>query len=64
MVIPGDPEEMAEFQSQTLAASRYTLQLTFPTVHIYLPSKKFYESIYNRSEGLENVGWVWRTHLF
>ncbi|XP_029142482.1 autophagy-related protein 2 homolog A, partial [Protobothrops mucrosquamatus] len=48
MVIPGDPEEMAEFQSQTLAASHYTLELTFPTVHIYLPSKKFYESIYNR----------------
>ncbi|XP_032089810.1 autophagy-related protein 2 homolog A isoform X2 [Thamnophis elegans] len=48
MVIPGDPEEMAEFQSQTLAASRYTLELTFPTVHIFLPSKKFYESIYNR----------------
>ncbi|XP_060538512.1 autophagy-related protein 2 homolog A [Pantherophis guttatus] len=36
MVIPGDPEEMAEFQSQTLAASRYTLELTFPTVHIFL----------------------------
>ncbi|XP_026541578.1 autophagy-related protein 2 homolog A isoform X1 [Notechis scutatus] len=48
MVIPGDPEEMAEFQSETLAASRYTLELTFPTVHIFLPSKKFYESIYNR----------------
>ncbi|XP_007440636.2 autophagy-related protein 2 homolog A [Python bivittatus] len=48
MVIPGDPEEMAEFQSQTLAASRYTLELTFPTIHIFFPSKKFYESIYNR----------------
>ncbi|KAM6435330.1 autophagy-related protein 2 homolog A isoform 1-T1 [Liasis olivaceus] len=48
MVIPGDPEEMAEFQSQTLAASRYTLELSFPTIHIFFPSKKFYESIYNR----------------
>uniref|UniRef100_A0A8C6YFC8 Autophagy related 2A n=1 Tax=Naja naja TaxID=35670 RepID=A0A8C6YFC8_NAJNA len=48
MVIPGDPEEMAEFQTETLAASRHTLELTFPTVHIFLPSKKFYESIYNR----------------
>ncbi|KAG8146526.1 hypothetical protein E2320_013678 [Naja naja] len=40
MVIPGDPEEMAEFQTETLAASRHTLELTFPTVHIFLPSKK------------------------
>ncbi|XP_053224319.1 autophagy-related protein 2 homolog A isoform X2 [Podarcis raffonei] len=48
MVIPGDPEEMAEFQSQTLEASQYALEVTFPTMHIFLPSKDFYESIYNR----------------
>uniref|UniRef100_A0A670ZLI9 Autophagy related 2A n=1 Tax=Pseudonaja textilis TaxID=8673 RepID=A0A670ZLI9_PSETE len=59
MVIPGDPEEMAEFQNETLAASRYTLELTFPTVHIFLPSKKFYESIYNRSAGSGDTGGLW-----
>ncbi|XP_051900923.1 LOW QUALITY PROTEIN: autophagy-related protein 2 homolog A-like [Pristis pectinata] len=48
MVIPGDPEEMAEFQSQTLATSRYVLELTLPALHLLLPSKEFYESVYNR----------------
>uniref|UniRef100_A0ABM5F3Q6 Autophagy-related protein 2 homolog A-like isoform X2 n=1 Tax=Pogona vitticeps TaxID=103695 RepID=A0ABM5F3Q6_9SAUR len=48
MVIPGDPEEMAQFQAQTLEASQYTLEVTFPVMHIFLPSKEFYESIYNR----------------
>ncbi|KAJ7307129.1 hypothetical protein JRQ81_009111 [Phrynocephalus forsythii] len=48
MVIPGDPEEIAEFQAQTLEASQYALEVTFPIVHIFLPSKEFYESIYNR----------------
>ncbi|XP_048370192.1 autophagy-related protein 2 homolog A [Sphaerodactylus townsendi] len=48
MVIPGDPEEMAEFQAQTMAASQYALEVLFPTAHIFLPSKEFYESIYNR----------------
>ncbi|XP_069752323.1 autophagy-related protein 2 homolog A [Narcine bancroftii] len=48
MVIPGDPEEMAEFQSQTLATSRYVLEMTLPTLHLLLPGKEFYASIYNR----------------
>ncbi|XP_032871105.1 autophagy-related protein 2 homolog A [Amblyraja radiata] len=48
MVIPGDPEEMAEFQSRTLASSQYVLELILPTLHLLLPSKEFYESIYNR----------------
>ncbi|XP_042294778.1 autophagy-related protein 2 homolog A isoform X2 [Sceloporus undulatus] len=48
MVIPGDPEEMAKFQTQTLEASQYALEVTFPTMHIFLPSKEFYENIYNR----------------
>ncbi|CAM4578212.1 unnamed protein product [Lepidochelys olivacea] len=48
MVIPGDPEEMADFQAKTVAASQYTLEVTLPSVHIFLPSKEVYESIYNR----------------
>ncbi|XP_048381059.1 autophagy-related protein 2 homolog A isoform X2 [Stegostoma tigrinum] len=48
MVIPGDPEEMAQFQSQTLATSQYVLELTLPALNLLFPSKEFYESIYNR----------------
>ncbi|XP_074861266.1 autophagy-related protein 2 homolog A isoform X2 [Carettochelys insculpta] len=48
MVIPGDPEEMAEFQANTVAASQYALEVTLPSAHVFLPSKEFYESIYNR----------------
>uniref|UniRef100_G1R023 Autophagy related 2A n=1 Tax=Nomascus leucogenys TaxID=61853 RepID=G1R023_NOMLE len=48
MVIPGDPEEMRTFQSRTLALSRYSLEVILPSVHIFLPSKEVYESIYNR----------------
>ncbi|XP_034632027.1 autophagy-related protein 2 homolog A isoform X1 [Trachemys scripta elegans] len=48
MVIPGDPEEMADFQAKTVAASQYVLEVTLPSVHIFLPSKEIYESIYNR----------------
>uniref|UniRef100_A0A674I7J2 Autophagy related 2A n=1 Tax=Terrapene triunguis TaxID=2587831 RepID=A0A674I7J2_9SAUR len=48
MVIPGDPEEMADFQAKTVAASQYALEVTLPSVHIFLPSKEIYESIYNR----------------
>ncbi|XP_010597365.2 autophagy-related protein 2 homolog A isoform X1 [Loxodonta africana] len=48
MVIPGDPEEMRAFQSRTLALSQCSLEVTLPSVHIFLPSKEVYESIYNR----------------
>ncbi|XP_025214011.1 autophagy-related protein 2 homolog A isoform X2 [Theropithecus gelada] len=48
MVIPGDPEEMRAFQSRTLALSRCSLEVILPSVHIFLPSKEVYESIYNR----------------
>uniref|UniRef100_A0A8C4W0J5 Autophagy related 2A n=1 Tax=Gopherus evgoodei TaxID=1825980 RepID=A0A8C4W0J5_9SAUR len=56
MVIPGDPEEMADFQAKTVAASQYTLEVTLPCVHIFLPSKQFYESIYNRYRGRDGRG--------
>ncbi|XP_006861146.1 PREDICTED: autophagy-related protein 2 homolog A [Chrysochloris asiatica] len=48
MVIPGDPEEMRNFQSQTLALSNCSLEVILPSAHIFLPSKEVYESIYNR----------------
>ncbi|XP_039616656.1 autophagy-related protein 2 homolog A isoform X1 [Polypterus senegalus] len=48
MVIPGDPEEMAHFQLKSLSSSQYVVEVTFPSVHFLLPSKDFYESLYNR----------------
>ncbi|XP_055987729.1 autophagy-related protein 2 homolog A [Sorex fumeus] len=48
MVIPGDAEEMRAFQNRALALSRCCLELLLPNAHIFLPSKDFYESLYNR----------------
>ncbi|KAM4720661.1 autophagy-related protein 2 homolog A [Rhinophrynus dorsalis] len=48
MVIPADPDEMADFQRVTLASSQYTLEVTLPRAHIFLPSKDMYENLYNR----------------
>ncbi|XP_006901527.1 PREDICTED: autophagy-related protein 2 homolog A [Elephantulus edwardii] len=48
MVIPGDPEEMRDFQRHTLSMSRCSVEVTLPSAHIFLPSKEFYERIYNR----------------
>ncbi|XP_069500847.1 autophagy-related protein 2 homolog A [Ambystoma mexicanum] len=48
MVIPGDREEMADFQKSTVAMSQYALEVTVPCAHIFFPSKEYYESIYNR----------------
>ncbi|XP_044125665.1 autophagy-related protein 2 homolog A [Bufo gargarizans] len=48
MVIPADPEEMADFQQVTLGSSQYRLEITLPRAHIFLPSKEMYENLYNR----------------
>lgn len=48
MVIPGDPEEMRTFQRRALAQSRCSLEVVFPSAHVFLPSKGVYENIYNR----------------
>ncbi|XP_053576099.1 autophagy-related protein 2 homolog A isoform X2 [Bombina bombina] len=48
MVIPADSDEMSDFQQMTLASSQYTLKVTLPRAHIFLPSKDVYESLYNR----------------
>ncbi|CAH2325246.1 autophagy-related 2 homolog A [Pelobates cultripes] len=48
MVIPADPDEMADFQRATLASSQYTLEVTLPRANIFLPSKDMYENLYNR----------------
>ncbi|KAM9301925.1 autophagy-related protein 2 homolog A [Gastrophryne carolinensis] len=48
MVIPADPEEMADFQRVALESSQYTLEVTLPRAHVFLPSKDVYENLYNR----------------
>ncbi|XP_066504657.1 autophagy-related protein 2 homolog A [Hoplias malabaricus] len=48
MVIPADPEEMKEFQSQCVAQCQYVVDVTLPVAYILLPSKEAFQSIYNR----------------
>uniref|UniRef100_A0A8C6ZD31 Autophagy related 2B n=1 Tax=Nothoprocta perdicaria TaxID=30464 RepID=A0A8C6ZD31_NOTPE len=48
MVMPGDVIEMTEFQDKTISNSHYVLELTLPNIHLTLPSKNFYEKLYNR----------------
>ncbi|XP_050983369.1 autophagy-related protein 2 homolog A isoform X1 [Labeo rohita] len=48
MVIPADPEEMDEFQTQCICQCQYVVDITFPVAYILLPSKDAFLSIYNR----------------
>ncbi|XP_008823878.1 autophagy-related protein 2 homolog B [Nannospalax galili] len=48
MVMPGDPIEMTEFQDKAISNSHYVLELLLPNIHMTLPSKSFYEKLYNR----------------
>lgn len=48
MVIPADPEEMKEFQSQCISQCQYVVDITFPVACVLLPSKEAFQSIYNR----------------
>ncbi|KAL0176315.1 hypothetical protein M9458_028645, partial [Cirrhinus mrigala] len=47
MVIPADPEEMDEFQTQCICQCQYVVDITFPVAYILLPSKDAFLSIYN-----------------
>uniref|UniRef100_A0A8D2IUY4 Autophagy related 2B n=1 Tax=Varanus komodoensis TaxID=61221 RepID=A0A8D2IUY4_VARKO len=48
MVMPGDAVEMTEFQDKAIGNSHYVLELMLPNVYLTLPSKSFYEKLYNR----------------
>nr|XP_033806767.1 autophagy-related protein 2 homolog B isoform X1 [Geotrypetes seraphini] len=48
MVMPGDAREMNEFQDKAISNSHYVLELMLPNVYLTLPSKRFYEKLYNR----------------
>ncbi|XP_032812105.2 autophagy-related protein 2 homolog B [Petromyzon marinus] len=48
MVMPGDAAEMLEFQEKAMGDSHFVLELTLPNLNVMLPSKAFYERLYNR----------------
>lgn len=47
-MIPGDRGEMAEFMEDTNKSVVYRIDLNFRFVEVSLPSKHFFEEIYNR----------------
>ncbi|XP_016894777.1 autophagy-related protein 2 homolog A [Cynoglossus semilaevis] len=48
MVIPADPEEMRQFQTQCVSQSQCAVDISLPLAYILLPSKQAFQSIYNR----------------
>uniref|UniRef100_A0A671XNC5 Autophagy related 2A n=1 Tax=Sparus aurata TaxID=8175 RepID=A0A671XNC5_SPAAU len=48
MVIPADPEEMSQFQTQCVAQCQCAVDISLPLAYILLPSKQAFQSIYNR----------------
>lgn len=48
MVIPADPEEMKQFQSQCVSQCQCAVDINMPQAYILLPSKQAFQSIYNR----------------
>ena len=52
LVMPGDREETKEFQEKAVANTQLLIELCLPRVHAVLPSKDFFELLYNRWETL------------
>ncbi|XP_034454523.1 autophagy-related protein 2 homolog A isoform X1 [Hippoglossus hippoglossus] len=48
MVIPADPVEMRQFQSQCVAQCQCAVDISLPQAYILLPSKQAFQSVYNR----------------
>ncbi|KAL3873570.1 hypothetical protein ACJMK2_036667 [Sinanodonta woodiana] len=48
MVLPADKEELKEFQEKSLSNTKMSLDISLPNVCLFLPSKQFYEILYNR----------------
>ncbi|CAB1337518.1 unnamed protein product [Coregonus sp. 'balchen'] len=48
MVIPADPEEMQQFQSQCVSQCQCVVDIFLPLAYIFLPSKQAFQSVYNR----------------
>uniref|UniRef100_A0A672MWR9 Autophagy related 2A n=1 Tax=Sinocyclocheilus grahami TaxID=75366 RepID=A0A672MWR9_SINGR len=63
MVIPADPEEMDEFQTQCICQCQYVVDITFPVAYILLPSKEAFLSIYNRYCSTLHENEILKTYL-
>ncbi|CAD7003844.1 unnamed protein product [Ceratitis capitata] len=48
VLLPGETEELEEFRNATMRTSKIQVQVHVPNVVLSLPSKQFYEIIYNR----------------
>ncbi|XP_076267231.1 autophagy-related 2 isoform X1 [Rhynchophorus ferrugineus] len=48
LVIPGDKDELDEFEKSTTASTEILVELNMPIVSLQLHSKRIYELIYNR----------------
>lgn len=46
--MPGNPQEMAEFEQHASPLSRLSLSASLPSLHLHLPSKTFLQTLYNR----------------
>ena len=52
-VLPGSLAEMNEFESHAFNTARYLISGHLPEVRIHLPSKQFFEALYNRYRSME-----------
>ncbi|XP_029634311.1 autophagy-related protein 2 homolog B isoform X1 [Octopus sinensis] len=48
LILPGDKEELKEFQDKTSANSCLLFEITVPSGNVTFPDKQFYELLYNR----------------
>ena len=48
LVMPGDSEEMARFESVAMASAQYCVTCSIPFMSVHIPSKAFLENLYNR----------------
>lgn len=48
MVVVGSTKEMLEFGENCLSNARINCEITIPVLRIHLPSRDYYEVIYNR----------------
>ena len=48
LVMPGDSEEMAQFESVAMASAQYCITCSIPFLSVHIPSKAFLENLYNR----------------
>ncbi|KAJ8309402.1 hypothetical protein KUTeg_014276 [Tegillarca granosa] len=48
MIMPGDRAEILEFQEKSVGNTLMVVELVLPFVNLFLPSKHFFEVLYNR----------------